>query len=285
MEDPQSSYNPFNSVNAIKTCFESTNTLSKDQQQIKSLTIDKIETPKSKEPKKDLEDEFKDLHLNLPVLEVLAHTPMYNVIFDKYVASLELGKNGPAFIQSEMPKKMKDTELFILPCRLGYSEPFDIVADLRKVETLGRILSYRHRKDPTSPLLVGRGFLATTNAVIDCKNSKIAIGEGITRSIFRVREIGQENDFKDTYVHGEWEMVMDAELNPFRDELEDMIDKKKDCKKPPKEGDGAWHSRIELIDPDGERFDRVFQSIPATRKLSEKEKPSDILDLEHFYDA
>ncbi|GJT60663.1 hypothetical protein Tco_1004196 [Tanacetum coccineum] len=238
MEDPQSSYNPFNSVNAIKTCFESTNTLSKDQQQIKSLTVDKIETPKSKEPKKDLEDEFKDLHLNLPVLEFLAHTPMYNVIFDKYVASLKLGKNGPAFIQSEMPKKMKDTGLFILPCRPGYSEPFDI----------------------------------------------------------------------DTYVHGEWEMVMDAELNPFRDvlvsrkmvkflgsilinfkgnmkELKDMIDKKKDCKKPPKEGDGAWHSRIELIDPDGERFDRVFQSIPATRKLSEKEKPSDILDLEHFYDA
>ncbi|GJR30562.1 hypothetical protein Tco_0326960 [Tanacetum coccineum] len=194
MEDPQSSYNPFNSVNAIKTCFESTNTLSKDQQQIKSLTVEKIETPKSKEPKKDLEDEFKDLHLNLPVLEFLAHTPMYNVIFDKYVASLKLGKNGPAFIQSEMPKKMKDTGLFILPCRPGYSEPFDI-------------------------------------------------------------------------------------------ELEDMIDKKKDCKKPPKEGDGAWHSRIELIDPDGERFDRVFQSIPATRKLSEKEKPSDILDLEHFYDA
>ncbi|GKC52237.1 hypothetical protein Tco_1074982 [Tanacetum coccineum] len=68
-------------------------------------------------------------------------------------------------------------------------------------------------------------------------------------------------------------------------ESEDMIDKKIDWNKPPKEGDGAWHIRIELIDPDGEKFDRVFQSIPTTRKLSEKEKPSDILDLEHFYDA
>ncbi|GKA73480.1 hypothetical protein Tco_0779782 [Tanacetum coccineum] len=68
-------------------------------------------------------------------------------------------------------------------------------------------------------------------------------------------------------------------------ESKDMIDKKIDWNKPPKEEDGAWHIRIELIYPDGEKFDRVFQSIPMTRKLSEKEKPSDILDMEHFCDA
>ncbi|GKA58339.1 MAK10-like protein [Tanacetum coccineum] len=43
-------------------------------------------------------------------------------------------------------------------------------------------------KYPTCPLLVRRGFLATANALIDCKKSKIAVGEGITRSIFRVKE-------------------------------------------------------------------------------------------------
>ncbi|GKD68414.1 hypothetical protein Tco_1322504, partial [Tanacetum coccineum] len=32
-------------------------------------------------------------------------------------------------------------------------------------------------------------------------------------------------------------------------ESEDMIDKKIDWNKPPKEGDGAWHIRIEIIDP------------------------------------
>ncbi|GKB74938.1 hypothetical protein Tco_0936350 [Tanacetum coccineum] len=102
MEDPHSTSNPFNSVNANKTCFKSTNTLPKDQQQIKTLTVNNIETPKSKELEKALEDEFKDLHLNLPVLEVLDHAPMYNAILDKYVESLELGKNKFAFIQSEM---------------------------------------------------------------------------------------------------------------------------------------------------------------------------------------
>ncbi|GJT20889.1 hypothetical protein Tco_0890826 [Tanacetum coccineum] len=61
---------------------------------------------------------------------VLAHAPMYNSILDKYVDSPELGKNRPAFIQGEMPKKMKDPELFTLPCRLRDSNPFDALADL-----------------------------------------------------------------------------------------------------------------------------------------------------------
>ncbi|GKF84915.1 hypothetical protein Tco_0249813, partial [Tanacetum coccineum] len=62
-------------------------------------------------------------------------------------------------------------------------------------------------------------------------------------------------------------------------ESKDMINNKIDWKKPTKEGDGAWQIRIELINPDGEKLDRVFQSIPTTRKISEKEKPSDILDV------
>ncbi|GJZ12648.1 hypothetical protein Tco_0547878 [Tanacetum coccineum] len=89
-----------------------------------------------------------------------------------------------------------------------------------------------------------------------------------------------------------WEIAKDAELNRFKDvlvfrkmvkfleaipinlkgnmwELEDMIEDKLDWNKPPKGGDGAWHIKIELIDPDGEKFDRVFQSIPTTWKLSE----------------
>ncbi|GJY03093.1 hypothetical protein Tco_0361245 [Tanacetum coccineum] len=50
-------------------------------------------------------------------------------------------------------------------------------------------------KDPETPLLVGRGFLATANAVIDCRNAQISwVGEGITRSVFGVKgiELGQE---------------------------------------------------------------------------------------------
>ncbi|GJU42447.1 hypothetical protein Tco_1195404, partial [Tanacetum coccineum] len=90
IKDPQSSSNSFKSANAIKTCSKPTNNFQKDQPQVKTLTVNKIGTPKPKELEKALEDEFKDLHLKLAVLKVLAHAPMYNAIFDKYVESLEL---------------------------------------------------------------------------------------------------------------------------------------------------------------------------------------------------
>ncbi|GJW63438.1 MAK10-like protein [Tanacetum coccineum] len=49
-------------------------------------------------------------------------------------------------------------------------------------------------REPTCPLLVGKGFLATANAVINCKKAKIAVGEGLTRSIFGVRELDSGDD-------------------------------------------------------------------------------------------
>ncbi|GJX02929.1 hypothetical protein Tco_0188845 [Tanacetum coccineum] len=45
------------------------------------------------------------------------------------------------------------------------------------------------KKDLKTPLLVGRGFLTTANAVIDCIMAKIAVGEGITRSVFGVKGV------------------------------------------------------------------------------------------------
>ncbi|GJS18417.1 hypothetical protein Tco_0412889 [Tanacetum coccineum] len=93
------------------------------------------------EPEPTLEDEFQDLNLNLLVLEVLAHAPIYNAILDKYFESLELGKNRSPFVQGEAPAKMGDPGLFTLPCRLGDSKPFDTLADVGSctVETASRL--------------------------------------------------------------------------------------------------------------------------------------------------
>ncbi|GJV25663.1 hypothetical protein Tco_1378358 [Tanacetum coccineum] len=106
----------------------------------------------------------------------------------------------------------------------------------------------------------------------------------------------------------EWEIARDVELNPFKDvlvfrkmveflgaipinlkrnicESEELIEERIDWNRPPKEVDGAWHIRIELIDPDGEKFNKTFQLIPTARKLSEKENPSEIINLEHFHNS
>ncbi|GJZ57425.1 MAK10-like protein [Tanacetum coccineum] len=310
--------------------------------------VSENETPTLKEPKKTLEDESADLHLNRSILEVLAHVPVYDDLLDKYIVSLELGENGSEYIQSIALEKMKDPEaddVLGLPDETN-SYPIGIV---RNVEVhVGKLKLFEDfhvvdmEREPTCPLLVGRGFLATANAVIDYKKAKITIGEGLSRSIFGVKELdfGDDNephwttigksesykkrtskegigaqpsyyakrDFWNNHLPGEWEIARDAEVNPFKDvlvfrkmveflgaipinlkrnmrESKDLIENPINWNRPPKEGDGAWHIRIELIDPDGEKFDRAFQSIPTNRRLSLKENPSVILNLDHFHDS
>ncbi|GKD68336.1 hypothetical protein Tco_1322426 [Tanacetum coccineum] len=186
-----------------------------------------------------------------------------------------------------------------------------------KIDTLSKVVNDRvtgalpSDKVKNSKFNVNHAY-STPSA--HCKKAKIAVGEGITRSIFEVKEInfGEENipywttvgkcesympctsmdgigarppyyakkDFTDHHLPKEWEITMDAKLNPFKVILvfrkmveflgtihinlkgnmwvaEESIENKMDWNKPPK-GDSAWHIRIKLIDPDGERFDKAF---------------------------
>ncbi|GKB03010.1 hypothetical protein Tco_0831099 [Tanacetum coccineum] len=148
--------------------------------------------------------------------------------------------------------------------------------------------------------------------------AKIAVGEGITRESYKPRPssdgVGVQTpyyarkDFLDCHLPGEWEIAKDVELNHFKDTLvfrrmveflgaipirlksnmwesEDLIKNPINCDKPPKNEDGAWHAMIKLIDSDGEEFTKTLQSIPTTRKLSERESPKEIIDLDHFYNT
>nr|GEV83738.1 reverse transcriptase domain-containing protein [Tanacetum cinerariifolium] len=107
------------------------------------------------------------------------------------------------------------------------------------------------KKTPRPICLWGRGFLATANAIIDCKMAKIAAEEGITRSIFSVKgvDLGEEEapywttlgkresyklrpvsdgvgtqtlyyprkDFLYCHLPREWETAKVAELNSLKD--------------------------------------------------------------------
>ncbi|GKC06603.1 MAK10-like protein [Tanacetum coccineum] len=290
-----------------------------------------IKLQQPEEPEPTLEDEFQDLHLNLPILEVLAHAPTYNAILDKYVESLELG-NRSKFVQGScvniiplyLFKKLniellEETDHIFRLANGTKSYPVesfkDVEVHIGKLKLLNDFYVIDMKKDPKTPLLVERGFLATANAVIDCRLAKIAVGEGITRSVFEVKgvELGARTpyyarkDFLNCHLPKEWEIARDAELNSFKDvlvfrrmveilgaipinlksnmwESEDLIKNSINKDKPPKNGDGAWHAKIRLIDLDGEEFTKTLQSIPTTRKLSERESPREIIDLDHFYD-
>nr|GEV62669.1 RNA-directed DNA polymerase, eukaryota [Tanacetum cinerariifolium] len=63
----------------------------------------------------------------------------------------------------------------------------DVEVHIGKLKLLNDFYVINMKKDPETPLLVGKGFLATANAVIDCRMAKIAVGEGIIRSVFGVK--------------------------------------------------------------------------------------------------
>ncbi|GKE40107.1 MAK10-like protein [Tanacetum coccineum] len=181
------------------------------------------------------------------------------------------------------------------------SYPIGIVRDVEvhtgRLKLLTDFYVIDIKKDVKTPLLVGRGFLATANTIIYCRKAKIAVGEGITRK-----------DFLDFHFLGEWEIARYAKINPFKDvlvfrrmveflraipinlkrniwESEDLIRNPINWDRPPKKRDGAWHAKIRLIYPDREEFTKTLQSIPTSRKLSEKEDPREIIDMDHFYDT
>nr|GEW11106.1 hypothetical protein [Tanacetum cinerariifolium] len=137
------------------------------------------------------------------------------------------------------------------------SYPIGIVKDvgvhIGRLKLLSGFYIIDMKKDPKTPLLVGRGFLATANAVIYFKKAKISVGEGITRSVFRVKgiELGKEEasswttvgkiepykprpssdgvgartlydakkEFIDFHLSSKWEIARDAKINPFKDVL------------------------------------------------------------------
>ncbi|GKE94932.1 MAK10-like protein [Tanacetum coccineum] len=52
----------------------------------------------------------------------------------------------------------------------------DIEVHIGKLKLLNDFYVINMKKDPKTSLLVGRGFLATANAIIDCRKAKIAVG-------------------------------------------------------------------------------------------------------------
>ncbi|GJY22200.1 hypothetical protein Tco_0394766 [Tanacetum coccineum] len=199
---------------------------------------------------------------------------------------------------------MKDPGLFTLPSKLGNSKPFDTLAYLGSCVNLIPLYLLKKLKirllEETDHVF-GLADGTTSYSVGIVKNVEVHIGKCPTPLLCK-------KDFMKYHLPREWEIARDAELNPFKDvlvfrkmveflgaipinlkgnmwESEELIEKRIDWNKQPKKGVGAWHIKIELIDPGGEKFNRTFQSITTTRKLSEKENPSEIIDLVHFHDS
>nr|GEV95818.1 hypothetical protein [Tanacetum cinerariifolium] len=105
----------------------------------------------------------------------------------------------------------------------------DVEVHIGRLKLLNGFYVIDMKKDYETPLLVGRGFLATVNAVIDCGKAKTTVGERITRESYKPRPSLDDVDarihyyakkeFMDYHLPGEWEIARDAKINPFKDVL------------------------------------------------------------------
>ena len=83
----------------MSTCFKQTQIFQKNQLNV-TPNINSVNSIVETLPTQDLGEEFMELHLERPVIDVLARAPYYNVLLEKYEEKLKLGKNGTAFIQT-----------------------------------------------------------------------------------------------------------------------------------------------------------------------------------------
>ncbi|GJU30090.1 MAK10-like protein [Tanacetum coccineum] len=174
--DPKFSSHPYNLINIVKKCSK---------------------------PEQTLEDEFKDLHLNMSVLEVLAHAPKYLQLLGqkRRLAKARLRNSEPFDTLADLGpyvniiplylfKKLNNglleetNHVFGLADRTK-SYPIGIVKDVEvhigRLKLLTKFYVIDIKKDLETYLLVGKGFLATTNA-LRLKERPNMVGRRITRS-------------------------------------------------------------------------------------------------------
>ncbi|GJW61677.1 MAK10-like protein [Tanacetum coccineum] len=199
--DPQCSSHPSTSINVIKAHSKEP-TISQTSLQRPGM---EIKTKQPEEPEPTLKDEFQDFHLNLSVLEVLAHASIYvgqirdSKPFDTLADLGSCVNIIPLYLFKNLNIELLEETDHVFGLANGTkSYPIGIVKDVEvqigKLKLLNDFYVIDIKKDPETRLLVGRGYLATANVVIDYRMGKIAVGEGITRSVFGVKgvDLGEE---------------------------------------------------------------------------------------------
>ncbi|GKA15647.1 MAK10-like protein, partial [Tanacetum coccineum] len=182
MKDPWCSSHPPNLINAVKTCSKEINHSQKDQ----------LQTTRDSKPF----DTLADLGDCVNIISLY--------LFKKLNIGL-LEETGHVFGLADGTK----------PYSVGIVR--DVEVHIGRVKLLNDFYIIAMKKDLETPLLVGRGFLATTNAVIDFRKAKIAIGEGITSSdgVGARTPYYAKKEFIDCHLLDKLEIARDAEINPF----------------------------------------------------------------------
>ncbi|GJV34566.1 hypothetical protein Tco_1394966 [Tanacetum coccineum] len=165
-------------------------------------------TAKQKEKMKEVLDiKYKELEESKPILEMLENYVIYKKKLDEILIGKErLNKkefseeDKVGIIEHDLPKKMCDLGNYVLPVKINGVVEMVALVDTGATKAMGEVKNVRIQiryqayvvdllildipVDPELPLLLGRPFLRTCEAIIDMGRGMLCIDDGVIRHTY-----------------------------------------------------------------------------------------------------
>ncbi|GJU41374.1 reverse transcriptase domain-containing protein [Tanacetum coccineum] len=181
-------------------------------------------------------DMIRAVRISVPLIDVLAEMPNYGKFLKELVSSkhnLEqissafLSDESSAMIQNNVPPKLGDPRSFLIPCTFSKAFSCNALADLaenmlvevRKFTFLVDFVILKMEKDCKVPLILGRPFLHTADAVIRVKQKQLNLGVRTKRIIFNI-----DSAMKHSYSNDDTYFSIDVIDEILEEDFDSLLD-------------------------------------------------------------
>ncbi|GJX71288.1 reverse transcriptase domain-containing protein [Tanacetum coccineum] len=148
-------------------------------------------------------DVIRAVQINVPLVDVLAGMLNYGKFLKEFVSnkhkleqisSAFLSDESFAMIQNKVPPKLGEPRSFLIPCTFSKAFSCNALADLvenmlvdvGKFTFLVDFVILKMEEDSKVPLILGRPFLYTADAIIRVKQKQLNLGVGSERMTFSI---------------------------------------------------------------------------------------------------
>ncbi|GJX86616.1 reverse transcriptase domain-containing protein [Tanacetum coccineum] len=151
-------------------------------------------------------DMIRSVQINVPLIDVLAGMPNYGKFLKELVSNKHKIKQisaafpsdeSSAILQNKVPPKLRDPRSFLIPCNFNKAFSCNALANLAEnmLVEVGKFtfpadfVILKMKEDSKVPLIFGRPFLHTADAIIRVKKKQLNLRIGTERMIFNIDSV------------------------------------------------------------------------------------------------
>ncbi|GKB86532.1 reverse transcriptase domain-containing protein, partial [Tanacetum coccineum] len=173
-------------------------------------------------------DMIHAVRINVPLIYVLAGMPNYGKFLKENFYAAFLSDESSAMIQNKVPPKLGDPRSFLIPCNFDKTFSCNALADLAEnmLVEVGKFtfpvdfVILEMEEDSKVPLIMGRPFLHTADAVIRVKQRQLNLGVGTERIIFNI-----DSAMKHSYSNDDTCFSIDVIDEILEEDFDSLLDK------------------------------------------------------------